>query len=728
MQLLENLNESQAKAVRHTEGPILVLAGAGSGKTRVLTTRIAYLLEEKGISPFNILAITFTNKAAAEMRERVESMVPEMARDLWVCTFHSTCLRILRRQARFLGYEDNFVIYDDADQQTVIKDCLKEINLDEKKFPARAVSSAISQAKNQLVGPVEYLEQAYDYFSQVVAQVYELYQKKLKRNNALDFDDLLMLTVRLFQQNSSVLQHYQNKFRYILVDEYQDTNHAQYVLVNLLAKTHRNLCVVGDPNQGIYGWRGADIQNILSFERDYPEAMVVKLEQNYRSTQTILDAANQVIQQNPGRKEMHLWTAEGEGEPVVAYHGNSERSEAQFVADRILRIRRTRETAYRDFAVLYRTHAMSRVLEELFLHWGIPYNIVGGLRFYERKEIKDLLSYLRLIVNPSDTVSLARIINVPRRGIGDASVQKLITYSLQNNIPVLEVLARAKEVPGLSSKVKNACLTLADVYSWLNENQHNLTITEIVEETLDKTGYWHDLEKENSVESRTRQENLKEFLSITKEFDRTAQERNLFEFLSGLALVTDADQSDDEDDRVTLMTLHSAKGLEFPVVFLIGMEEGVFPHSRALLEAAELEEERRLCYVGITRAKKNLYLTHTWQRTLYGNTRQNTPSRFLDEIPPNLLTTRDPLDGPVNDAESNKKYDATGFLNKPALGKSAVSVTQYNAGDQVRHRKWGVGTVIGVKGAGETAEIKIQFADQGVKTLLARYAPLEKVE
>lgn len=447
MDLLANLNPAQAAAVCHGEGPLLVLAGAGSGKTRVLTTRIAWLLQQ-GVAPYNILAITFTNKAAREMKTRVSSMVSGVAKELWVSTFHAACLRILRSQSRFLGYDSNFVIYDDADQQTVLKDCLKELNLDEKKFAARAVHAAISGAKNGLAGPAEYERQAYDFFTQQVAKIYGLYQQKLARNNALDFDDLIMLTARLFRENGSALRYYQNRFRYVLVDEYQDTNRAQYVLVNLLAKSHRNLCVVGDPDQGIYSWRGADLRNILDFERDYPDARVVKLEQNYRSTQTILDAANQVIRRNRGRKEKRLWTVAGPGSPAVVFLAHDEHAEAEFVADRIARLHRHRQMPYRELAVLYRTHAMSRVLEEVLLHRGIPYTIIGGLKFYERKEIKDLLAYLRLVVNPADTVSLRRVINTPRRGIGEASLQKLLVHAAERDMPVLEALAGAQREIG----------------------------------------------------------------------------------------------------------------------------------------------------------------------------------------------------------------------------------------------------------------------------------------
>lgn len=725
MDLLKNLNAAQREAVKHMEGPLLVLAGAGSGKTRVLTTRIAYLLQQ-GVEPHHILAITFTNKAAREMKERVEAMVPHAARDLWVSTFHSACLRILRTQARFLGYAGDFVIYDEHDQQTVLKDCLKELNLDEKKFPPRSVAAAISGAKNKLLDPDAYQEEASDFFSRQVARIYVLYQDKLFRNNALDFDDLIMLTVRLFQENSAVLRYYQNRFRYILVDEYQDTNHAQYVLVNLLAREHRNLCVVGDPDQGIYSWRGANIQNILDFEKDYPDARIVKLEQNYRSTQTILDAANHVIRRNRGRREKRLWTAAGAGSPVVVYLAHDERAEANYVADRITRLHR-RGVPYRDMAVLYRTHAMSRVLEEVLLHRGIPYTIVGGLRFYDRKEIKDLLAYLRLVVNPSDTVSLRRIINVPRRGIGEASLKRLLDFSASREIPVLEALARVEEIPGLTRSVRAACLELARLFGWLYEQQGKLTVTDLAWEVLQRSGYWQELLADDTVESRTRQENLKEFLSVTRAFDSQEGERDLSTFLAELSLVSDIDGYDGEADQVVLMTLHSAKGLEFPVVFLIGMEEGVFPHSRSLVEPAELEEERRLCYVGITRARERLYLTHCWQRTLYGATRHNDPSRFLEEIPPHLVTTDDPLDGGYGADRVQIISKGTGPSRMVAGERARHQVCAFSPGDRVRHRKWGQGTVVNVRGQGENAELQVEFPNLGTKTLLARYAPLERL-
>lgn len=717
--ILDKLNPQQQQAVQHIEGPLLVLAGAGSGKTRVLTHRIAYLLQQ-GVAPWHILAITFTNKAAGEMRERVEALVSSFqARDIWVSTFHSACLRILRREIEALGYDRNFVIYDDADQQTVLKDCLKELDIDDKRYTPRGMSVAISGAKNQLQSPDEYEEQAFDYYQQVAARVYRLYQQKLMSNNALDFDDLLMLTVRLFQQQPAVLNHYQQKFRYILVDEYQDTNHAQYVLVNMLAQQHRNLCVVGDPNQSIYGWRGADISNILSFERDYPEAKVVKLEQNYRSTQTILDAANAVIKHNYSAKDLDLFTGLGKGEPIGVKQCEDERDEGFYIV-RTIRQGLDKGRQYRDFAVLYRTHAQSRAIEENLLSANIPYTIVGGLKFYDRKEIKDLLAYLRLAVNPLDTYSFQRIINVPKRGIGPASVEKLLAFAAANGLNVLQVLERAAEVPGLNNRVKKGCADLAAMYQNLQQQQQFLSVTELVEEVLKQSGYWMELEAENTVDARTRMENLKEFTTVTAEYDRNNEEGSLEDFLAGISLMTDQDSYQEQSNVVSLMSLHTAKGLEFPVVFLPGLEEGVFPHSRSLDDERELEEERRLCYVGITRAKEELFLSYCWTRSLYGRMQNNLPSRFIEEIPSHLLNR-------PNKPRMAAKT-AWGTAGKPAAdNKKTMPVGDYQLGDKVQHKKWGVGVIVAIKGEGKDAELTVTFPEQGIKKLMVEYAPLQKV-
>ncbi len=718
MELLSQLNPDQIEAVTCAEGPLLVLAGAGSGKTRVLTTRVAYLIKKSGVSPYQILAITFTNKAAREMRERVEAMVPKAARDLWVCTFHAACLRILRRQEAFFGRDRNFVIYDADDQLTVVKECLKELNVDDHKYPPRAVAGVISQCKNQLLDAPDFERSASDHFSRVAAGVYLSYQDKLRKNNAVDFDDLIFLTVRLFQSYPQVLAYYQNRFRYILVDEYQDTNHAQYVLVNLLAKAHRNLCVVGDPDQGIYSWRGADINNILNFERDYPEAAVIRLEQNYRSTGCILEAANHLIRNNANRKDKRLWTAAGQGVPLIHYFAENEYAEADFVVSRILHLKEVENRRNRDFAVLYRTHAQSRVVEESLIRAGLPYTIIGGQKFYERKEIKDVLAYLRLILNPLDTVSLARIINVPRRGIGPASFQKIMAFALQQGLKPLEALERAAEIPGLTARVKAAGAALGVLLRKLAEESGNLTVTELTRAVLERTGYRQELLNEKTVESQTRLENLEEFISGTVEFDRQSEEKGLRSFLENIALVAEVDMYDEVADQVVLMTLHSAKGLEFPAVFLIGMEESVFPHARSLLDPGELEEERRLCYVGVTRARERLYLTHCWKRTLYGMERYNKPSRFLEEIPPHLLKAEESL------ADPGSRTEQMPAGSKPAPRVKAVE--QFVLGDKIQHQKWGLGVIVGVKGQGEDAEYKVAFPEQGIKVLLARYAPLER--
>lgn len=720
---LTALNEPQKKAVTYADGPMLVLAGAGSGKTRVLTSRIAYLLQERGIDPFNILAITFTNKAAREMRERVAAQVPDLIQDLWVCTFHAACLRILRRQGGFGGYTPNFVIYDTDDQKTVIKECLKKLNLDDKKFAPPAILAAISEAKNMLYGSAELERKSYDYFSQTVCKVYELYQDKLKQNNALDFDDLLMQTVKLLQNNAQVLSYYQEKFKYILVDEYQDTNHAQYILINLLAHKNRNLCVVGDPDQGIYGWRGADIKNIMSFEKDYHDAEVIMLEQNYRSTHTILESANEVIRHNQDRKEKKLWTAGPKGDSIVVFTGRNEHAEAQFVIDSIVRFHNETQRPYSDFAVLYRTHAQSRVIEEKFIVANIPYTIFGGLRFYARKEIKDLLAYLRLLVNPEDRVSLNRIINTPKRSIGAVSLNKIFTWADEVGVSPMTMLENQQTIPGLTGKAGKSALMLGKIMHGLRERMQELPVTDLVKLVLQETGYWSMLENEHTVESTTRMENLKEFYSVTDEYDKQTGDSNLEDFLSELSLLTDMDQAEDDPEQVTMMSLHSAKGLEFPIVFLVGMEENVFPHSRSLEDRHELEEERRLCYVGITRAMEQLYLAHCQQRTLYGNTRMNEPSRFLRELPPELLSIEKPIEKAFY-TRAQEKF--SNFNRNNNISGNNKVIGDFKPGQLVKHLKWGQGTIIDVQGKGNSTVLKIEFPGLGVKTLMPQYAPLER--
>ncbi len=704
MRFAEELNPAQAEAVRHGAGPLLVLAGAGSGKTRVLTYRVAHLIDT-GVDPRSILAITFTNKAAREMRDRISRLAAQAAPSLWVATFHATCLRILRRNIDRLGYNRSFVIYDEGDQQTVVKQCVKDLYLDPKKYPPSTFLAVISQQKNRLVTPEQYSRGADGFFEEKVAGVYRAYQETLESNNALDFDDLLMLTVRLFEEHPEVLDYYRTRFQHLLVDEYQDTNHVQYVLINMLAAVHRNLTVVGDPDQGIYGWRGADINNILNFERDYPDARVIKLEQNYRSTGTILDAANSIIRHNLGRKEKNLVSTKGAGVPITLFRGADEVMEAQFVADQIARIHADTGRSYRDFAVLYRTNAQSRAIEEVLLRNGIPYTIVGGTRFYERREIKDVMAYLRVIVNPADAVSLQRIINTPRRGIGKASLQRFYTFAQEQRLTPVEALMRAEEIDLLSPKARRAMIGLGELFARWRE--HEGTVTALVRDVLESTGYRAELLAEKTVEAETRLENLDEFLSVTREFDGGTG-GTLDEFLGEIALFTDLDSVDERAEQVTLMTLHSAKGLEFPVVFLVGLEEGVFPHARAFSDPAELEEERRLCYVGVTRAEEQLFLVHCSRRTLYGNTVYNPPSRFLAEIPEDLIENRIP-----------------GRNTGPKAAVPAAT-GDFSPGEKVWHRKWGEGTVINLEGEGDEARINIAFPGKGIKTLLLMYAPLEK--
>ncbi len=733
MDLLEGLNAAQIEAVQQTEGPLLVLAGAGSGKTKVLVTRIAYLIQEKKVRPGNVLAITFTNKAAAEMKSRISKMIPEEIRELWVGTFHSACLRILRQNIKDIGYENNFVVYDESDRQVLIKECLKELNLDDKKYSARSLISAVSQAKNQLLSPEEFAEQAYDFSTQITARIYTLYQQKLQKNNAVDFDDLLLLTVQLLQNNAEVLDRYQQKFQYILVDEYQDTNYAQYILINLLAKARQNVCVVGDPDQSIYHFRGADIRNILNFEKDYPQARLVKLEQNYRSTSNILAAANSLIKYNEERKEKNLWTSAGKGQALVKHKANDEKMEAYYVAGRIENLVKNHQYKYSDIAVLYRNRNMSLIVEEVFGRRAIPYTTIDSIKFYDRREIKDLLSYLRVISNPLDLVSLTRIVNVPKRGIGDVSLQRLLDYAeKQSEGNGIEALLQAREA-GLNGKALRAAEQLGQILQKLHLQSRESNVQDITWEVLDITGYWDSLANDDSPDSRNRLESLKEFLAITQDFEQERdwendlpEEKTLVNFLSQMSLVSNVDNLQESNEKVILMTLHSAKGLEFPVVFLIGLEEGIFPYARSLNNSRELEEERRLAYVGVTRAKKILYLTHCMQRTLFGTTRFNPVSRFLEEIPGQLLLTQD-LSG--NRVQKEIKAALSVEPRKPPEKETGYSkVLKLQVGDQVNHQKWGVGTVLAVKGNGENTEVKVDFLVLGVKNLLLKFAPLQKIE
>jgi DNA helicase-2/ATP-dependent DNA helicase PcrA len=719
-QWMKELNPAQWEAVCHTEGPLLILAGAGSGKTRVLTYRIAKLLLD-GVNPKNILAVTFTNKAAEEMRQRATELIGPQAAGIWLATFHSTCVRFLRQDGPAIGLDRNFVIYDTQDQLTVVKEVMRELNLSETNFQPRAVLSTISAAKNELIGPEQYEKQAADFWSEVVRKVYPLYQKKLRQNSAVDFDDLIMLAIELLREHPEILAKYQERFRYIMIDEYQDTNHAQYTLVNLLANKYRNLCVVGDDDQSIYSFRSADIRNILHFEKDYPEVKVVKLEQNYRSTQNILKAANEVIRNNHSRKPKTLWTENEEGTPVTVLKVADEKEEAWLVSALIEQLISEEGRKFSDFALLYRTNAQSRVFEEVFIQKGIPYKIVGGLRFYDRKEIRDILSYLKLIFNPNDRISLRRVINTPKRGIGDVTIERLIDFLDANGLSNLEGLSRVEEAPDLTPR---SIRPLTSFYQFLNEMvtlKEQLSISELTERVMEDSGYLGSLRSDDSVESRTRLENLGEFLSITAEFEKESEDKSLSAFLETVALVADVDNYNETQDGATLMTIHSAKGLEFPVVFLVGMEDGIFPHSRSLMDLGELEEERRLCYVGMTRACQRLYLTHALMRTIYGKTQFSIPSRFLDEIPDELLAK--PGEREFSSAQKSSSLTSDGE-HKANQAKKAT----YGPGDKISHRKWGIGTIISIEGEGEDAIAKVAFNGLGIKDLLLALAPVDKME
>lgn len=727
--LVNNMNKEQSEAVRTTEGPLLIMAGAGSGKTRVLTHRIAYLLDEKDVSPYNILAITFTNKAAKEMKERVEQLVGEEAQVIWMSTFHSMCVRILRRDADRIGIERNFTIIDPTDQKSVIKDVLKNENIDSKRFEPRMFIGAISNLKNELKTPEDAINEANDFHSQMVATVYSGYQRQLTRNEALDFDDLIMKTIQLFERIPDALEYYQNKFQYIHVDEYQDTNKAQYTLVKLLASKFKNLCVVGDSDQSIYGWRGADIQNILSFEEDYPDAKTIFLEQNYRSTKTILTAANEVIKHNSERKPKGLWTANTGGEKIKYYEAMTERDEAEYVVREIMKHRKAGKD-YSDMAILYRTNAQSRVLEETFMKSNLPYTMVGGQKFYDRKEIKDLLSYLRVVANSNDEISLQRIINVPKRGIGPSSVEKIQRYANDSNISMFDALAEVDFI-GLSKKVTQECIKFYELIQNLIKEQEFLEASEIVVEILDKSGYRDMLEREQTLESRSRLENIDEFMSVPKDYEENTplEEQSLINFLTDLSLVADIDEAQIESG-VTLMTMHSAKGLEFPIVFLMGMEESLFPHIRAIKsdDDHEMEEERRICYVAITRAEEVLYITHATSRMLYGRSQSNMPSRFLREIPEELLETPSKQQRQTVTPKTSSKQPKRGFSKRTTSSKKQVSASDWKIGDKVTHKSWGEGMVSNVNEKNGSVELDIIFKSEGPKRLLAQFAPIEKKE
>lgn len=728
---LQGLNKEQALAVQTTDGPMLILAGAGSGKTKVLTCRIAHLLQQ-GVAPYRILAITFTNKAAAEMRERVDRMAGEAAKDVWLFTFHAFCARLLRRDIDKLeGYGNNFAIYDTSDAQNVVKQVLKEMNLDEKRFQPAGLCARISSAKNQLLSPIDYAKVANDFYEEKAAQIYASYQEKLRQNNALDFDDLLLLTVQLLQENAEVREKYQDKFQYIMVDEYQDTNHVQYLLTKLLAGKHRNICVVGDADQSIYGWRGADIQNILDFEKDYPDAKLIKLEQNYRSTQVILDAANAVIENNTGRKPKNLWTDNGTGREITYFQAMDERDEARFVIEQLQRLQQEENMRLGDMAVLYRTNTQSRVFEEMLIKSGISYNMVGGTKFYERKEIKDILAYLRVIFNPNDSLSLLRIINVPRRGIGDATLGRLQAYAAENGLHLFEVLSNAAAVPGLNSRFVGKLDELSGIIFELMGEAEEVPVKQLIEDVMQRTGYLEELQLSKNVQDQSRVDNLMELLSVAEDFAKGGEENTLENFLANVALVSDIDDAELGEDAVTLMTLHSAKGLEFPVVFLAGMEEGIFPHARTLMDEEEIEEERRLCYVGITRAEKYLFMSNARMRTIYGHTVSYPPSRFLQEVPRGLLHIyKRPVvqrQAPREERRSDNRSTANWFLQPKSSFIPQENSSSFTAGDKVSHSKWGTGTVVSVKNTEDGQEVKVAFAGAGIRSLLTKYAVLKKL-
>ncbi|WP_461219086.1 DNA helicase PcrA [Lapidilactobacillus salsurivasis] len=760
--LLAGLNDKQAEAVQATEGPLLIMAGAGSGKTRVLTHRIAYLIQEKGVLPWQILAITFTNKAAREMRERVENLLGADANEVMVATFHALCLRILRREAKKIDYSSSFSIADPAEQLTLVKRILKQLNLDPKRYDPKAILGTISQAKNELQTPKMFAATASQGFDQIVSQVYTIYQREMKRNQSFDFDDLIMETIMLFQRDAETRGYYQRRYRYIHVDEYQDTNEAQYQLVRLLGAGYHNVCVVGDADQSIYGWRGANMDNIMNFEKDYPDAQSILLEQNYRSTKNILDAANAVIQHNNYRKPKELWTDNPTGDKLVYYRAQSETDEANFVVSQIRTGIATDHRNYGDFAVLYRTNAQSRVLEEVLLRANIPYKLVGAHKFYDRKEIKDILAYLRLVANPADSLSFNRVVNEPKRGLGAGTVGKLQEFADEHDWSLLEA-AHNVDLANLPARARTSLLDFAQLIYDLRDQRLNLSMTDLTKQLLEKSGYQTSLEAQKTVEADTRLENLAEFLTVTQQFDdsyepETDESEPLTDFIAGLALTSDQDDLEEDSKQVTLMTLHAAKGLEFPVVFLIGLEEGIFPLSRALLDDDALEEERRLAYVGITRAQQQLFLTNAYARMLYGRTQSNPPSRFLNEIDQNVLVEENhatanvgspfPFDrgrgGRYNGAtgggnasqrrEQNRQdrvlaptYQATKQA-KTATGAVGAEQIGWQVGDKAEHRKWGVGTVVQVSGSGDDVELAIAFPEIGIKNLMAVFAPIKKVD
>lgn len=731
--IFDTLNDRQCEAVKHTEGPLLITAGAGSGKTKVLTCRIAHLLE-LGVAPYRILAITFTNKAAKEMKERVTNLVGAQADSIWLSTFHSFCAKLLRFEVDgFNGYTRNFTIYDSSDQLVLVKDCLKKLNLDDKQFMPRSVLGTISSAKNVLMDAKAFAAKASDFYEQKVADVYALYQEKLRENNAVDFDDLLFLAVRLLQEKEDVREKYQSRFQYILVDEYQDTNHAQYALTKILATRWRNICVVGDADQSIYAWRGADIRNIIDFTRDYPDAASIKLEQNYRSTKTILHAANAVIDNNESRPKKTLWTENPAGNKIIHYQAQTEHDEADYIAGVIYNRHEISHEPYGDMAILFRTNAQSRVLEEKLMRYAIPYTMVGGTKFYDRKEIKDVLAYLRLLYNPEDSLSLTRIINVPKRNIGATTMEHVAAYAEEQGISLFEALSSTDEIP-VTKRARTSLENFAAMIFDLLNDIEGKDVLSLIETVIKQTGYGDMLDKEaeHDPQGESRKENVGEFLSVAKDYMDSNPDGNLQDFLENVALVSDVDDFESSDSKVTLMTLHAAKGLEFPVVFLTGLDEGLFPHSRTLLDPAQVEEERRLAYVGITRAERQLYVTNAITRTMYGRISAYMPSRFLAEIPSQLMEDYHRKSAmPQSRTTAVPGKQRVSILTKPvasSLPKKHAVTDTFAKGDKVRHKIWGIGTVLDVIGEGTNMQMKIQFPTKGVRQVVVKYAPLEKIQ
>ncbi|MBO5478107.1 MAG: DNA helicase PcrA [Clostridia bacterium] len=760
-ELLDKLNNKQREAVEYMDGPLLILAGAGSGKTRVLTYKIAYLLEQGIVKPWQILAITFTNKAAKEMKERVEALVGQVASDMWLGTFHSVCVRILKREIELLGYTRDFNIFDEIDKEKVIKEIMKKNNIDEKVYPVGLLKSEISKAKEVMKDEVQYQKDAMgDYRKEEIAKIYNMYQATLRKNNSIDFDDIIMLTVKLFLENPDRLMYYQDKFNYILVDEYQDTNKTQFLLISLLSSGTGNICVVGDESQSIYGFRGADISNILNFESEFPNAKIIKLEENYRSTKNILNAANEVIKNNKSKIDKELWTQNDDGEKLDYKTLNNEYEEVEFVVDKIDEVCRKQNQKYSDFAVLFRTNAQARVLEEVFMKSGTPYKLIGGIKFYARKEIKDIISYLKLIQNTNDNIALKRIINEPKRGIGDTALDKLDMLATESGISIFELIQNSNNLAGIRSA--GNIMLFRDMMNDLIKLKDTMKVSELIKRVLKDSGYEDMLNSEGTKETEIRFDNLMEFIGVAMEFENENAENTLGDFLESIALVSDVDNLDESTEAVTLMTMHSAKGLEFENVFLVGMEEGLFPSKRSIEEDYDTEEERRLCYVAITRAKQHLYITNTKKRTLYGSTSYSIPSRFIDEIPETLLsaeslenkegkkqnTTSSWLDSEYKRVETyisnrNRVNETVERKVRPNVGISvdsflknlagttvapkpaASSAAQYKIGMEVKHKKFGVGIIENIEPEGDDFKLEIMFDGSGFKRLMANYTPLE---